>query len=82
MQHQEKQLTPAQAELLDFITTRSAAEIYRSLSTVVILTISQHTRRHLDEPAPEPPTPKALEALYFTLEIMERLVDIIECGDR
>ena len=61
------QLTPAQANLLEFISHLEADSLYESLSTTLSVCISDY----LDRPDPdEHPTRKVLEAWYFTLQIM------------
>lgn len=69
MQTDEKKLTRAQKKLLSVCSHLEADNMYEQLSTTLSLAIVNYLS--VDETAY--PTRKALEAWYFTLELMDRL---------
>lgn len=64
------QLTPAQIELLGFVSHLEAEGIYSHLH----ITLSMSIADFLERPDPEEhPTKKVLEAWYFTLELLRHI---------
>lgn len=73
-------LTPAQKALLEFASPLEADGLYQHLATTLGISIVNYLT---DEERTSPgatPTPKALEAWYFTLEMMNRLHSIAAEG--
>lgn len=64
------QLTPAQIQLLDFISHLEASSIYESISTTLAMSISDFRDR---DDSDSGPTQKVLEAWFFTLELLRHI---------
>lgn len=73
---EEKELSPAQKELLSFASHLEANDLYKHLSTTLSISIVNYLNKNDRDDPTAIPTYKALEAWYFTLELMDHLHDI------
>lgn len=71
-------LTPAQKALLNFASHREASGLYRHLSDTLGLCIVNYLNQEDKTDPSAAPTPRALEAWYFTLEMLNHLQALAE----
>ena len=60
-----EQLTPAQVQLLDFVSHLDAGSLYESLHTMLSISIGKENEGFA--------TPKAVSAWYFTFELLRHV---------
>jgi len=73
---QTNEITTAQKELLSFASHLEADDLYKHLSSTLSISIVNYLNKEDREDLTSIPTPKALEAWYFTLQLLDHLHDI------
>ena len=72
MQHQELP-TAAEMRFLEFCRDNGAGTMYHSLSTALTLSITKFIPDHIGDESAGSPGPVALEAWFFTIELLQAL---------